>query len=97
MKILACLLASTLVSLAAPEAIFDGKSLAGWKTVGADVWTVAEGALTGTSNEKKEASTLWTEKEYTSESAKEKGPIGLQMHPGVAMKIDFRAITVASE
>lgn len=31
---------------------------------------------------------------YTSDSAKVKGPIGLQMHAGVAMKIDFRAITV---
>ena len=31
---------------------------------------------------------------YTSDTALEKGPIGLQMHAGVAMKIDFRAITV---
>jgi len=187
-KTLACLLAATIASHAAPEAIFDGKSLAGWKTAGADVWTAADGVLTGTSNEKKQGSILWTEKEhtdfvfscefrfegkidsgvflrhendqiqigtsgslkrdmtaspyvaskkgypveakgvaellkegewntmkitakgavytvelngkevmtYTSESAKEKGPIGLQMHPGVAMKVDFRAITLAS-
>jgi hypothetical protein len=186
MKILACLLAATLISHAAPEAIFDGKSLAGWKTAGADVWTAADGVLTGTSNDKKQGSILWTEKEYadfvftcefrfegkidsgvflrhendqiqigisgslkrdmtaspyiaskrgypveakgvaellkegewntmkitakgavyavelngkevttyTSESAKEKGPIGLQVHPGVAMKIGFRAIAV---
>jgi hypothetical protein len=187
-KTLACLLAATIASHAAPEAIFNGKSLAGWKTAGADVWTAADGVLTGTSNEKKQGSILWTEKEhtdfvfscefrfegkidsgvflrhendqiqigtsgslkrdmtaspyvaskkgypveakgvaellkegewntmkitakgavytvelngkevmtYTSESAKEKGPIGLQMHPGVAMKVDFRAITLAS-
>jgi len=189
MKILTCLLAATLLSHAAPEAIFDGKSLAGWKTAGADVWTAADGVLTGTSNEKKQGSILWTEKEYadfvfscefrfegkidsgvflrhendqiqigvsgslkrdmtaspyiaskrgypveakgvaellkegewntmkitakgavytvelngkevmtyTSDSAKDKGPIGLQMHAGVAMKIDFRAIAVESE
>lgn len=188
MKILSCLLTATLISHAAPEAIFDGKSLAGWKTAGADVWTAADGVLTGTSNEKKQGSILWTEKEhtdfefscefrfegkidsgvflrhendqiqigtsgslkrdmtaspyvaskkgypveakgvaellkeggwntmkitakgpvysvelngkevmtYTSESPKKKGSIGLQMHPGVAMKIDFRAITLAS-
>lgn len=188
MKSLICLFAATLISHAEPEAIFDGKSLSGWKTAGADVWTVAEGVLTGTSNEKKQGSILWTENEYadfifscefrfegkidsgvflrhendqiqigisgslkrdmtaspyiaskkgypaeakgvaellkegewntmkitakgavytvelngkevmayTSESAKEEGPIGLQMHPGVAMKIDFRAITLAS-
>lgn len=186
MKALACLLATALLSLAVPEPIFDGKSLAGWKTSGADVWTVADGILTGTSNDKKQGSILWTEKEhsdfvfscgfrftgkidsgvflrhendqiqigisgslkrdmtgspyiasekgypveakgiaellkegewntmkitakgsvytvelngkevmtYTSETAKEKGPIGLQMHPGVAMKIEFREITV---
>lgn len=188
MKILAAFLAATLVSHAAPEPIFDGQSLAGWKTVGADVWTAADGVLTGTSNDKKQGSILWTEKEYTdfvftcefrfegkidsgvflrhendqiqigisgslkrdmtaspyiaskrgypaeakgvvellkegewntmkitakgavytvelngkevsnytSETAKEKGPIGLQVHPGVTMKIDFRAITHAS-
>lgn len=189
MKILSCLLTATLISHAAPEAIFDGKSLAGWKAAGADVWMVAEGVLTGTSNEKKQGSILWTEKEYadfvfscefrfegkidsgvflrhendqiqigisgslkrdmtaspyiaskkgypaeakgvaallkegewntmkitakgavytvelngkevmtyTSDTAKDKGPIGLQMHAGVVMKIDFRAITLASQ
>jgi hypothetical protein len=187
MKILTCLFAATLISYAAPVAIFDGKSLDGWKTAGADVWTAADGVLTGTSNEKKQVSILWTEKEYTdfvvscefrfegridsgiflrhekdqiqigisgslkrdmtaspfipgkgypveakgvaellkegewntmkitakgpvytvelngkevmtytSETAKDKGPIGLQMHAGVVMKIDFRAITLAS-
>lgn len=186
MRTLACLLAATLISHAAPEAIFDGKSLSGWKTAGAVVWTAADGVLTGTSNPKKQGSILWTEKEYTdfvfscdfrfegnidsgvflrhendqiqigvsrslkrdmtaspyiiakkgypveakgvaellkegewntmkitakgsvytvelngkevmtytSETAIEKGSIGLQMHPGVAMKIDFRAIAV---
>lgn len=65
MKSIACLLATALFSHAAPEAIFDGKSLDGWKTAGADVWTAAEGVLTGTSNEKKQGSILWTEEEYT--------------------------------
>jgi hypothetical protein len=62
---LLCLLAATLISHAAPEALFDGKSLAGWKTVGADVWTAGDGVLTGTSNDKKEGSTLWTEKKFS--------------------------------
>lgn len=186
-RTLATLLAATLVSHADPAPLFDGKSLEGWKAKGADVWTAADGILIGTSNEKKQGSILWTEKEYTdftvtcefrfegridsgvflrhekdqiqigisgslkrdmtaspyipgkgypveakgvaellkegewntmkitakgpaysvelngkevmtytSETAKEKGPIGLQMHPGVAMKIEFRNITLAS-
>lgn len=32
--------------------------------------------------------------EYASETAKESGPIGLQVHPGVAMKVEFRDLTV---
>ena len=188
MKPLACLLAATLISHAAPEAIFDGKSLDGWKVKGSEVWVAKDGILTGTSNEKKQGSILWTEKEYsdfvfecefrsegkidsgvflrhendqiqigisgslkrdmtaspyiaskkgypaeakgiaellkegewntmkitakgnaysvelngkhvmdyTSETAKDKGPIGLQIHPGVKMAIDFRNITLAS-
>lgn len=31
---------------------------------------------------------------YTSESAKEKGPLGLQIHPGNEMQIDFRNIYI---
>lgn len=185
---LALLLAASGLVQASPESLFDGKTLTGWKVRGADVWTAADGVLTGTSNEKKQGSILWTEKEYTdfvfscefrfegridsgvflrhendqiqigvsgsfkrdmtaspyiaskrsypaeakgvavllkegawntmritargsvytvelngtevmtytSETAKEKGPIGLQVHPGVAMKIDFRALTLAS-
>lgn len=64
LKIIACTFAATLLSHAAPEAIFDGKSLDGWKVKGAEVWTAKDGILTGTSNEKKQGSTLWTEKEY---------------------------------
>ncbi|QTN33105.1 DUF1080 domain-containing protein [Akkermansiaceae bacterium] len=187
MKTIACLLAATLISHAAPEAIFDGKSLDGWKIKGSEVWAAKDGILTGTSNEKKQGSILWTEKEYgdfvfqcefkfegridsgvflrhetdqiqigisgslkrdmtaspyiskigkypveakgvaellkegewntmeitvkgnaygvvlngkhvmdyTSDTAKDKGPIGLQVHAGVKMAIDFRNITVA--
>jgi Domain of Unknown Function (DUF1080) len=188
MKALACLLATTLISHAAPEAIFDGNSLTGWKTKGSEVWTAKDGVITGASNEKKQGSILWTEKEYsdfvfecefkfagkidsgvflrhendqiqigisgslkrdmtaspyiaskkgypveakgvaellkegewntmkitakgpvytvelngkevmtyTSDTAKEKGPIGLQMHPGVQMTVEFRKIMVES-
>jgi hypothetical protein len=33
--------------------------------------------------------------EYVSDTAKESGPIGLQVHPGVKMKVEFRDVTVA--
>ncbi len=32
--------------------------------------------------------------EYVSDTAKESGPIGLQIHPGVKMKIEFRDVAV---
>jgi hypothetical protein len=32
--------------------------------------------------------------EFISETAKESGPVGLQVHPGVRMKIEFRELTV---
>jgi hypothetical protein len=32
--------------------------------------------------------------EYVSDTAKESGPIGFQVHPGVKMKIEFRDVTV---
>jgi hypothetical protein len=32
--------------------------------------------------------------EYVSDTAKESGPLGLQVHPGVKMKIEFRSVTV---
>ena len=63
-KTLACLLATTLISHAAPEAIFNGKSLDGWKVKGSEVWTAKDGVLSGTSNAKKQGSILWTEKQF---------------------------------
>lgn len=33
---------------------------------------------------------------YVSDTAKESGPIGLQVHPGVMMKVEFRDVTVDS-
>lgn len=32
--------------------------------------------------------------EYTSDTARESGPVGLQVHPGVRMKIEFRDVTI---
>lgn len=32
--------------------------------------------------------------EYVSDTAKESGPLGLQVHPGVKMKVEFRGVTV---
>jgi hypothetical protein len=52
---------------AAPQAIFDGKSLEGWKIEGGPYWTAKEGILTGESDDsehKKKGSNLWTTKEY---------------------------------
>jgi hypothetical protein len=183
---LLALFATSLFSQAAPEAIFDGKTLTGWKAVGAAPWTVEDGVLVGQHDAKKKGSILWTEKEYTdfvmtfefkfegkidsgvflrhendqiqigisgslkrdmtaspyiastrgypveakgvaellkegewnkmkitakgsvytvelngkevmtytSETAKDKGPLGLQVHPGKEMKISFRSITL---
>lgn len=34
--------------------------------------------------------------EYVSDTAKESGPLGLQIHPGVVMKIEFRNLTTES-
>ncbi|WP_193212587.1 3-keto-disaccharide hydrolase [Luteolibacter marinus] len=50
---------------AAPEPIFTGKDLSGWKIEGGNYWTAKDGVLTGESDEKKQNSILWTEKEYT--------------------------------
>lgn len=171
---------------AGPEKVFNGSSLDGWKTQGAAYWSVADGILTGQSDDKLQNSVLWTEKsyedfavelefrfsgdidsgvflrheneqiqigvsrslkrdmtgspyigskrgypqeasgakellkegewnrmkivakghtytvvlngtqvlEYVSDTAKVSGPVGLQVHPGVKMKIEFREVTV---
>ncbi|WP_193211820.1 3-keto-disaccharide hydrolase [Luteolibacter marinus] len=173
---------------AAPEKIFNGTGLEGWKTKGAAYWSAADGVLKGESDDKKQGSVLWTEKEfrdftlefdfrfsgdidsgvflrhevdqiqigvsrslkrdltcspyigskggypqeaegvkdllkagewnhmkivakgdtytvslngtqvieYHSDTARESGPVGLQVHPGVKMKIEFRDVTVDS-
>ena len=65
LKSLACLLAATLISHAAPESIFDGKTLDGWVVKGPQNWTAKDGILTGKSDDKKKGSILWTAKEYT--------------------------------
>jgi len=64
-RILTLLLGFSLISVANPESLFDGKTLAGWETKGASVWTVEEGVIVGQSNPEKNGSTLWTENEYT--------------------------------
>ena len=185
-SIIALLFAASAFSQAAAQPIFDGKTLGGWKIIGAEAWTVEDGVLVGENDPKKKDSILWTEKEhadfvfycefkfngkidsgvflrhendqiqigisgslkrdmtaspyinsmpgypveakgvaellkegewnsmkitakgpaytvelngkevmtYTSETAKEKGSIGLQVHPGREMKIMFRELTL---
>lgn len=60
----AILLATTALSPADPEAIFDGKTLAGWEAKGPAPWTAGDGILTGENDPKKKGSVLWTKKEY---------------------------------
>lgn len=59
------LLATTLFSQAAPESLFNGKDLDGWKVKGAPVWKVEEGIIVGHNGPQKKGSILWTEKEFT--------------------------------
>ncbi len=52
---------------AAPQSIFDGKSLDGWRVQDSAFWTVKDGVLIGESDEsegKKKGSILWSTKEY---------------------------------
>lgn len=62
--LIAACLAFPGVLAAAPQPIFNGKDLGGWKTEGAAYWTAKDGVLTGASDEKKKASVLWTEEKF---------------------------------
>jgi len=46
------------------RALFDGKSLAGWREYGAEDWSVADGAIVGKSGPKKSEGYLATEEEW---------------------------------
>ncbi|MBU6326420.1 MAG: DUF1080 domain-containing protein [Verrucomicrobia bacterium] len=60
------LLTAFLLNAADPVVLFDGKSLEGWKTTGADdCWQVKDGVIVGKSNEKKQGSVLWTKDVFT--------------------------------
>jgi len=52
------------IACAAPEKIFDGKSLEGWKVEGPAYWSAADGTLKGESDDKMQNSVLWTEKKF---------------------------------
>ncbi|MFD2255394.1 DUF1080 domain-containing protein [Luteolibacter algae] len=64
LKTLALLLVSAVFANAAPEPLFDGKTLDGWKVEGADYWQAKDGVIVGQSDEKKQGSILWTTAEY---------------------------------
>lgn len=53
---------------AAPQVLFDGKSLDGWRVQDAPFWSVKDGVLTGESSKQaegfKKGSILWSAKEY---------------------------------
>ena len=60
------LLTAFLLNAADPVVLFDGKSLEGWKTTGADdCWQVKDAVIVGKSNEKKQGSVLWTKDVFT--------------------------------
>ncbi len=65
LKYLLISLGAALSLTAAPEAIFNGKDLTGWRVQDGEYWKVEKGVLIGESDEKKLNSVLWTEKEYT--------------------------------
>jgi hypothetical protein len=55
-----------ILNAAEPVVLFDGKSLEGWKTTGADdCWQVKDAVIVGKSNEKKQGSVLWTKEVFT--------------------------------
>jgi len=64
-SIIAFLFAASAFVQAAPQPIFDGKTLDGWKIIGAETWTVEDGVIVGQNNPEKKGSILWTEKDYT--------------------------------
>jgi hypothetical protein len=48
-----------------PLALFDGKSLAGWKpSAMPEYWSVKDGVIVGKSDEKKKGSILWTDAQF---------------------------------
>jgi hypothetical protein len=55
-----------MLNAAEPVVLFDGKSLEGWKTTGADdCWQVKDAVIVGKSNEKKQGSVMWTKEVFT--------------------------------
>ena len=55
-----------MLNAAEPVVLFDGKSLEGWKTTGADdCWQVKDAVIVGKSHEKKQGSVLWTKEVFT--------------------------------
>ncbi len=53
------------LNAAEPVALFDGKTLDGWKATAApEYWTAKDGVLIGKSDAKKTGSILWTTKDY---------------------------------
>ncbi len=65
LRIFIALFATTLLSQAAPEALFNGKDLTGWKVVGFPAWSVQDETIIGSNGPQKKNSILWTEKEFT--------------------------------
>jgi hypothetical protein len=66
LKPLVCLMMlAGCLNAAEPVALFDGRSLDGWKASAApEYWTAKDGVLIGKSDAKKTGSILWTTKDY---------------------------------
>ncbi len=63
--LISVLMCAASLQAAEPVALFDGKTLAGWKpSAMPEYWSVQDGAIVGKSDVKKKGSILWTSGEY---------------------------------
>ena len=63
--LMSVLMCAASLQAAEPVALFDGKTLTGWKpSAMPEYWSVKDGVMVGKSDEKKKNSILWTEKEF---------------------------------
>lgn len=102
MKILVLLALSGFVTLAAhagEQRLFNGKDLEGWDAA-PGWWRIEDGALTAESTPdkpcKKSVNGVLMSQvtDHRADIATPSGVIGLQMHPGPPMKVQFRNIVL---
>jgi hypothetical protein len=63
--LMSVLMCAASLQAAEPVALFDGKTLAGWKASAVpEYWSVKDAAIVGKSDDRKKGSILWTEAAY---------------------------------